>query len=192
MVCTVSGTTGSTVTMVSVGTCTIQATQAGSSSWAAATPVTQSFQVMAATLQSIAVTPASPTIAKGLTQQFTAIGTYSDSSTQNLTALVTWASATTGVATIASSGLATAAGVGMSNITATLSSVTGSTLLTVMAPMCNVTPDGVAGVADVQRMIDEALGIMAAVNDFNGDGVVNGADVQIVINAALGQGCTAP
>jgi hypothetical protein len=36
--------------------------------------------VTAATLQSIAVTPASPSIAKGLTQQFTATGTYSDSS----------------------------------------------------------------------------------------------------------------
>ena len=42
--------------------------------------------VTAATLQSIAVTPANPSIAKGLTQQFTATGTYSDSSTQNLTA----------------------------------------------------------------------------------------------------------
>jgi hypothetical protein len=43
--------------------------------------------VTAATLQSIAVTPASPSIAKGATQQFTATGTYSDSSTQNLTSI---------------------------------------------------------------------------------------------------------
>jgi outer membrane protein assembly factor BamB len=41
-VCTVSG---STVTLVAVGTCTIQATQAGNANWAAATPVSQSFQV---------------------------------------------------------------------------------------------------------------------------------------------------
>ena len=47
--------------------------------------------VTAATLQSIAVTPANPSIAKGPTQQFTATGTYSDSSTQNLTSQVTWA-----------------------------------------------------------------------------------------------------
>ena len=51
------------------------------------------------TLQSIAVTPVNPSIAKGLTQQFTATGTYSDSSTANLTGSVTWASATTSVAT---------------------------------------------------------------------------------------------
>ena len=56
--------------------------------------------VTAATLQSIAVTPANPSIAKGATQQFTATGTFSDNSTQNLTAQVTWASATTTVATI--------------------------------------------------------------------------------------------
>ena len=68
----------------------------------------------AATLQSIAVTPANPSVAKGLTQQFTATGTFSDNSTQNLTAQVTWASATTAVATINSSGLATAIATGTS------------------------------------------------------------------------------
>jgi xylan 1,4-beta-xylosidase len=41
-VCTVSG---STVTPVAAGTCTIQATQAGNATYAAATPVIQSFQV---------------------------------------------------------------------------------------------------------------------------------------------------
>jgi polyvinyl alcohol dehydrogenase (cytochrome) len=41
-VCTVSGTT---VTLVATGTCTIRATQAGNAIWAAATPVNQSFQV---------------------------------------------------------------------------------------------------------------------------------------------------
>ena len=47
--------------------------------------------VTAATLASIAVTPASPSIGKGATQQFVATGTYSDNSTQNLiTSTVTW------------------------------------------------------------------------------------------------------
>ena len=41
-VCTVSG---STVTVVAVGTCSITASQAGNASYAAATPVTQSFTV---------------------------------------------------------------------------------------------------------------------------------------------------
>ena len=41
--CTVSGTT---VTLVAVGTCTIQATQGGNANYSAATPVSQSFQVV--------------------------------------------------------------------------------------------------------------------------------------------------
>jgi streptogramin lyase len=45
-VCTVSGTTA---TLVAVGTCSIQATQAGNASYAAATPVTRSFAVTKAT-----------------------------------------------------------------------------------------------------------------------------------------------
>lgn len=83
------------------------------------------------TLSSIAVTPASSSIASGGTQQFTATGTYSDGSTQNLTSSVTWGSSATGVATISSGGLATAVGAGTTNITATSGSVTGSTTLTV-------------------------------------------------------------
>ncbi len=87
-----------------------------------------------ATLQSIAVTPANPSIVKGQTEQFTATGTYSDNSTQNLTNSVTWASATTSVATINSTGLATSVGVGTSNISATMGSIVGSTVLTVTSP----------------------------------------------------------
>jgi hypothetical protein len=45
------------------------------------------------------------------------------------------------------------------------------------------------GVADVQVVIDEALGLLPAVNDLNNDGVVNVLDVQKEINAALGLGC---
>ena len=56
---------------------------------------------------------------------------------------------------------------------------------------CDVNQDGTTNVADVQLIINQALGVIPAVNDLNGDGVVNVADVQIVINAALGLGCTA-
>src|ERR1700730_2438031 len=85
-------------------------------------PVT--LTVPAAALRSIAVTPPSPSIAKRTTQQFTATGTYSDGSTQNITTSVTWASATTSVASIgASTGLATGVAVGTSQITATQGSI---------------------------------------------------------------------
>ena len=69
--------------------------------------------VTAAQLVSVAVTPASPSILAGQTQQFTATGTYSDSSTADLTTTATWSSSATNVASISnasgSNGLATAA-----------------------------------------------------------------------------------
>jgi len=102
-VCTVSG---ATVTLVALGTCTIQATQAGNKNYSAATPVYQSFQVTQGSL-------------------------------------------------------------------------------------CDVQHNGDINVADVQLIINEALGVTPAVNDLNGDRVVNVSDVQIEINAALGLGCAA-
>jgi hypothetical protein len=91
--------------------------------------------VTAPTLVSIAVTPTSPSIPKGATQQFTAIGTYSNATSQNLTTSVTWASSNLSVATITAGGLATGVGQGTSNITATLGSVVSPVdQLTVTSP----------------------------------------------------------
>jgi 6-phosphogluconolactonase (cycloisomerase 2 family) len=87
------------------------------------------------TLTSVAVTPASASIAAGATQQFTATGMYSDNSTKDLTSSATWASATTSVATISGSGLATAVATGSTNITATAAGKTSApATLTVTAP----------------------------------------------------------
>jgi plastocyanin len=83
------------------------------------------------TLTSISVTPANPTIGVAATQNFTATGTFSDNSQQNISSQVTWASANTGVASITSTGLATGVSAGSSMITATLNGITGSTNLTV-------------------------------------------------------------
>jgi CSLREA domain-containing protein len=77
-----------------------------------------------ATLKSITVTPSNPSVGEGLTEQFTAMGTYSDGSTLNITNSVTWKSATQSVATINASGLATTDGVGTSIITAALNGIT--------------------------------------------------------------------
>ncbi|HEY1215778.1 MAG TPA: DUF4082 domain-containing protein, partial [Bryobacteraceae bacterium] len=102
-----------------------------------------------ATLTSIAVTPANPTIQSGATQQFTATGTYSDNSSQNLTSQVTWASSNTAVATISSTGLATSVKAGSTSISAAQGGVTGSTTLTVQAAPLAITttslPSGTVG-----------------------------------------------
>ena len=102
-------------------------------------------------LTSIAVTPSNPTVTVGGTQQFTATGTYSDGSTQNLTGQVTWASSNTATATISPAGLATAVAGGTTTISATLGAVSGSTGLTVTAGPLTITttalPAATAGVA---------------------------------------------
>src|SRR5208282_3018000 len=90
---------------------------------------------VAPVLMSLAVTPANPSIAAGTTQQFTATGTFIDSSTLNLTSIVTWSSSAAGVATISNTsgslGLATTAGPGTTTIAAALGTINGSTTLTV-------------------------------------------------------------
>jgi sugar lactone lactonase YvrE len=66
-VCTVSGTTA---TLVAVDTCTIQATQAGNVNYSAATPVSQSFQVEAATF-TVSSNPPSASVTQGQSAVFT-------------------------------------------------------------------------------------------------------------------------
>jgi uncharacterized protein YjdB len=85
----------------------------------------------APTLSSIAVAPATLSLAAGATQQYSATGTYSDGSTQNITSTVTWTSSTTGVATINAAGLATAVASGSTTITASLTGINGTASLTV-------------------------------------------------------------
>ena len=97
--------------------------------------IQQLYQAGSASLVSIAVTPANPSIGKGATQQFTATGTYSDNSTQNLTSSVTWGSTNTAAATITSAGLATGVATGSTTISAASGSISGSTNLTVTAPV---------------------------------------------------------
>lgn len=85
-------------------------------------------------LISIAVTPATPSVVAGQTQQFTATGTYTDLSTMNVTTAATWASSAFAVATIAnvagSKGLATTVAGGTTTISATIGAVVGNTVLT--------------------------------------------------------------
>lgn len=91
----------------------------------------------AASLVSIAVTPANARIAKGETGQFKATGTYSDGTTGNLTTSVTWDSSDTAVATISNisgyNGLATAIAPGSTTITATSGGISGNVTLQVVA-----------------------------------------------------------
>lgn len=117
----------------------------------------QTSNVVAATLTvmpvasvvSIDVTPANPTILKYGSQQFTATANYDDGTKLDVTTLSSWTSSDTGVATIISwsglRGVAAGAAEGSSTITAHFSGVSGSTTLTVVdMPLISlaVTPQG--------------------------------------------------
>jgi hypothetical protein len=114
---------------------------------ATAETVTATFTAAAATLKSIAVTPANPTEPINSSVQFTATGTFSDNSTKDITATVAWASSNTEAATINAAGLATVGGTAglTTTISATLNEVTGSTLLTVSSSPISIAVTPPAG-----------------------------------------------
>jgi hypothetical protein len=62
---------------------------------------------------------------------------------------------------------------------------------TAILSACDVTQGSGTSVTDVQRIINEALGVAPAAHDLNGDGIVNVVDLQIVVNAVMGLGCSA-
>jgi trimeric autotransporter adhesin len=90
-----------------------------------------------ADLVSIEVTPTNTSIELGIHQQFTAIGTFTDNTTQDITTSVDWNSSDPSIATISdtagSKGLATSVAAGSTSIIATSGSISGSTSLTVTA-----------------------------------------------------------
>ena len=143
--CVLSGSTGFSVRQTAgcnmsedmivsaTGTYAATFTQNISSGWAG---LMATFKAASAgpppTLQSIAVTPANPTISVGSSPlQLTATGTYSDSSTQNITSSCAWTSSATGVATVNSAGQVTPVATGSASIKCTVGSVSGSTTVTV-------------------------------------------------------------
>ena len=116
------------VTGAGLGTSNITATQNG------ITSNTFVLTVTAATLQSINISAAGSSIAKGTSLQLTATGTFSDGTKQNLTNTATWSSSNSAIASITSSGLATGVDLGSTNITATQNGITSNSFgLTVTA-----------------------------------------------------------
>ncbi|HLH07365.1 MAG TPA: DUF4082 domain-containing protein [Terriglobales bacterium] len=99
----------------------------------------------AGALTSIAVTPAGKSLAPGTTQQFVATGTYADGSTADITAQASWSSSNTGVATIATSGLASAIAAGSTVIQASSGSLNGSTSLSVQLGSLSITTASLPG-----------------------------------------------
>jgi hypothetical protein len=116
------------VKAVVVGTTRVHAALSGQTGEAEIT-------VSAAVLQAIAVTSPSAALARGTTLQLSAVGMYSDGSTQNLTSAVQWAAGDSGVVQVSSAlgtaGIVTALAEGATTVSASLANVTASVSLTV-------------------------------------------------------------
>jgi len=125
-IATISNASGSLglATALGAGTATISAVFRGQVG-------TANLTITNATLMSIAITPAAPSIGVGSTQQFIAKGTFSDGSVVGITTQCAWSSSTPAVATMNSTGLANGVAAGSSTISASMSGATGQAILTV-------------------------------------------------------------
>src|SRR5579863_9378905 len=98
-------------------------------------PSTPSNPVPGVSLQRINITPSSSIIQMSESRQLFAQGVYSDGSTQDVSSLVTWSASSlpsmTDFVSVTSGGVATGMGIGATNITATIGSVTAIRTLTV-------------------------------------------------------------
>ncbi len=112
-------------TGVGVGTTNITASSGGISSTFVALTVTPAI------LQSIALAPINPAMGAGQSTQFTATGSYSDGTTQDVTSSVTWNSSNMAAVTVNATGSAFGTAPGTATVTATSGGVSSNTVLTV-------------------------------------------------------------
>ncbi|MEO0322715.1 MAG: Ig-like domain-containing protein [Myxococcota bacterium] len=108
-------------------------------------------------LESIAVDPATATLAPDATQALTVTGTFDDASTMTLTEGVTFASSDDAVATVDAAGLVTAVAAGEATITATVGALSATSTVTVEFAG---TPDFV--------VFDDAFGAGISFSEFGG------------------------
>jgi uncharacterized protein YjdB len=115
----------------------------------------------APTVDGVAVTPASASVAVGLNRQFTAIAHYSDGSSAPLTQEATWQSRAPAIATV-SDGLVTGVSAGTAEIVATLGSYSDSGQVTVTETLPTLSGVVVSpaqltlGVGDTRQLIATA------------------------------------
>ncbi len=152
--------------------------------------------VSSAAVTGMTITPAAPTLFKGLDTQCAVNGTFTDGTTQDLTFDATWSSDTIAVATVSddplSKGLAHAVAIGSATISASFGGISGATLLTVTAPVLQsitVTP-GAGTVLSLSKVQFTATGTYSdgTTSDITGSVGWNSSKTDI---AAINTGGTA-
>ena len=109
-------------TAVEVGNTTLTATKDGIIS------NTVDVDVSSAVIASIQVTPSPVNLAKGQTQQLTAMATFSDTTSSDVSNSVTWGDFDTTTVTVSSTGLLSAVEVGNTTLTATKDGIISNTV----------------------------------------------------------------
>jgi hypothetical protein len=142
---------------------------------------------------SLKILPATAGIAVGGIQQFTATGTYSNGSTQDLTNSVSWSSSNASAATIGANGIATGVARGSARITGTLGTVTNSAGLMVTTttgpPTINASvspqPNAAGWNNSTVRITYGCGGSISAINNCPGPQVVSSEGTNQVVSATV-------
>ncbi|WP_422822776.1 Ig-like domain-containing protein [Vibrio anguillarum] len=138
------------LTGVELGSTTVTATKDGIAS------NTVNVTVSSAVITAIQVTPSPVSVAKGQTEQLTAIATYSDTTSSDISSLVTWTPADTNTITVTSTGLITGVEVGSTTVTATKNGISNSVNVTVSSAVITaiqVTPTTVNVAKDLNGQL---------------------------------------
>ena len=129
---------------------------------------------MGIVLSTIAVSASGSSVASNGGTQVTAIGTYSDNSTADLTDQVAWASSAPMVVSISASGMATGLSVGQTNISATLRGVTSNSFQLTVVAGTQSTISAIAGSGQAATVgMQFANTLQAMVKDSAGNAVGN-------------------
>jgi N-acetylneuraminic acid mutarotase len=94
---------------------------------------------ISATIQSMVIAPAALQTGVGVTRHFTATGTFSDGSVADVSASATWATQTSGIASV-SNGAASGLALGSTSVTASIGSVSASATLVVTTNTWSAAP----------------------------------------------------
>ncbi|WP_035764996.1 Ig-like domain-containing protein [Arthrobacter sp. H20] len=116
-------------TAISPGTATISGAAEGIGSEASLTVLPVGVVAL-----SIILTPPTPAVETGSSQQFTAVAQFSDRSTEDISAAAAWGSTSPAIASVNAGGLATGASPGDTAIIAGWNGLQGSSSLTVIDP----------------------------------------------------------
>jgi hypothetical protein len=116
------------VKTISVGTAAVSASLSGITGSA-------SLTVSTAALAAIRISSASTTVPVGDTLQLSAIGSFTDGSTQDLTDAVNWTSSTPGVVSVRGAGLVAGVATGVAGVSASSGSISGVASISVSGPV---------------------------------------------------------